>query len=106
EEAICPPPIIAMLGVLKDVRWHATTGWKRDGDVVVLLGGGIPQLDGSEYLATVHGVVGGRLRQPDLCATAAVIQCAADAVAQGRVAWAHDRAEGGTGGDAAGGGVG
>jgi phosphoribosylformylglycinamidine synthase len=95
DEAIFPTPIIAMLGVLKDVRCHATAGWKRDGDVVVLLGGGLSQLDGSEYLATVHGVVGGRLRHPDLCATAAVIQCTADAVAQGLVSSAHDCADGG-----------
>ncbi len=94
-DAIFPTPIIAMLGVLKDAGAHATAGWQRDGDVVVLLGGGVPQLDGSEYLATVHGVVGGRLRHPDLVATAAIIQCTAEAVAGRLVSSAHDCADGG-----------
>src|SRR5207237_1289255 len=65
DEAIFPTPVIAMLGVLADVRCHATPGWKQGGDPVVLLGGGVPQLDGSEYLATVHGITAGRLRRPD-----------------------------------------
>ncbi len=95
EDAIFPTPIIAMLGVLPDVRCHATPGWKHDGDVVVLLGGGVPRLDGSEYLATVHGVAAGRLSQPDVNATAAVIRCTAEAVAAQLVSSAHDCSDGG-----------
>ena len=79
EEAIFPTPVIAMLGVLQDVRCHGTPGWKHDGDVVALLGGGVPYLAGSEYLATVHGVAAGRLPEPDIDATASVIRCAAQA---------------------------
>jgi phosphoribosylformylglycinamidine synthase len=95
DEAIFPTPIIAMLGVLNDVRCHTTAGWKRDGDVVVLLGGGEPQLAGSEYLAVIHGVAAGRLREPDLSATAALIRCVADAGAQQLLSSAHDCADGG-----------
>ena len=95
DEAIFPTPIIAMLGVLEDVRHATTAGWKRDGDVVILLGGGVPQLDGSEYLATLHGAAAGRIRQPDLAAAAALIQCVAEAGAQQLVSSAHDCADGG-----------
>jgi phosphoribosylformylglycinamidine synthase len=95
DGAIFPTPVIAMLGVLADVRRHATPGWKKDGDVIVLLGGGVPQLDGSEYLATVHGITAGRLRRPDLAGTARLIECTREGVAQGLVSSAHDCADGG-----------
>jgi phosphoribosylformylglycinamidine synthase len=95
DGAIYPTPIVAMLGVMKDVRHHATLGWKRDGDLVILLGGGVPYLDGSEYMAAVHGVVSGRLRQPDLVAAASLIQCTREAVAGGMVSSAHDCVDGG-----------
>jgi phosphoribosylformylglycinamidine synthase II len=95
DEAIFPTPIIGMLGVLSDVRCHATSGWKREGDLVALLGGGVPQLDGSEYLATLHDMTAGRLRHPDLTATARLIQCTREAVAQRLVSSAHDCADGG-----------
>ncbi|HTD48781.1 MAG TPA: AIR synthase related protein, partial [bacterium] len=95
DGAIFPTPVIAMLGVLADVRCHATPGWKKDGHLVVLLGGGVPQLDGSEYLATVHGVTAGRLRRPDLAGTARLIECTREAVAQRLVSSAHDCADGG-----------
>jgi phosphoribosylformylglycinamidine synthase len=93
--AIYPTPIVAMLGVMKDVRQHATLGWRGDGDLVVLLGGGVPYLDGSEYMATIHGVVSGRLRQPDLVAAASLIECTREAVAGRVVSSAHDCADGG-----------
>ncbi|HLW60846.1 MAG TPA: phosphoribosylformylglycinamidine synthase subunit PurL [bacterium] len=95
DGAIFPTPIIAMVGLLEDVRRHATPGWKREGDLIVLLGDGIPQLEGSEYLATVHGVEAGRLRHPDLPGVARLIQCTREAVARGLVSSAHDCAGGG-----------
>jgi len=95
NDAVFPTPVIAMLGVLNDVRCHATAGWRSSGDVVVLLGGGGPQLDGSEYLIALHGVAAGRLRMPDLASTAALIRCVAEAVAQQLVSSVHDCAAGG-----------
>ncbi len=95
DGAIFPTPTVAMLGVLEDVRNHATAGWKRDGDLVVLLGGGVAQLEGSEYLEVLHGAAAGRLRLPELEATAALIRCVTKAVAEQLVTSAHDCAEGG-----------
>ncbi len=94
-QGIYPTPIVAMLGRLDDVRRHATPGWKRDGDLIVLLGDGRPSLDGSEYLAVLHGLAAGRLREPDLLAAVRVIQCTREAVAQDLLASAHDCADGG-----------
>ncbi len=95
DGAIFPTPAIAMLGVLENVHHYATAGWKRDGDLVVLLGDGAVQLDGSEYLEVLHGAVAGRLRPPDLRAAAALVSCVTQAVAEQLVVSAHDCAEGG-----------
>ncbi len=94
-QAIYPTPIIAMLGRFDDIHRHATPGWKRDGDLIVLIGDGRPALDGSEYLSALHGQTAGRLREPDLLATVRAIQVAREAVAQGLFASAHDCADGG-----------
>lgn len=94
-EGIFPTPVIAMLGRVNDVRRYATPGWARDGDLIVLLGDGVPTLAGSEYLATLHGVTAGRLYPPDLFAIARVVQCTREAVAAGVLASAHDCSDGG-----------
>jgi phosphoribosylformylglycinamidine synthase II len=94
-QAIFPTPTVAMLGLVEDTARHATPGWKREGDLVVLLGTGCPQLDGSEYLAVVHGQVAGRLREPDLEAVGRTIRCVREAVARGLLASAHDCGDGG-----------
>jgi phosphoribosylformylglycinamidine synthase II len=94
-EGIYPTPVIAMLGRMADAGRHAGPGWRAEGDVVVLLGGAVPSLGGSEYLDVVHGRVAGRLPEPDLFAAARAIRCMRDAVADGLVASAHDCAEGG-----------
>ncbi len=94
-DAIWPTPIIAMLGTLADVRRHATPGWKTDDDVIVLLGDAAPLLDGSEYVAALHGVTAGRMPEPALSAVARLVRCTREAITDGVLASAHDCAEGG-----------
>ena len=38
--AIYPTPTVGMVGVMKDVKRHATSAFKREGDMVVIVGGG------------------------------------------------------------------
>jgi phosphoribosylformylglycinamidine synthase subunit PurL len=94
-QGITPTPIVAMLGRLDDVRRHATPGWKRAGDLVVLIGNGPVSLDGSEYLATLHHLVAGRIPEPDLVATLRVHECTREAIDLGLLASAHDCGSGG-----------
>lgn len=94
-EGIYPTPIVAMLGRVDDAGRHARPGWSGVGDLVVLIGGGVPALDGSEYLDAIHGRVAGRLAEPDLPAVARTIRYVREAVAAGLLASAHDCAEGG-----------
>src|SRR5215218_7545950 len=72
--AIYPTPTVGMVGVMKDVNRHATPSFKREEDMVVVLGGAPGRLReehpfaGSRYLEIVHGTVAGKPVSPDLAA--------------------------------------
>ncbi|MEJ7820091.1 MAG: phosphoribosylformylglycinamidine synthase subunit PurL, partial [Rubrobacteraceae bacterium] len=60
--AIYPTPTVGMVGVFEDVSRHATPAFKREGDVVVVIGSGSGSgvsLAGSDYLEIIHGRVAG-----------------------------------------------
>ncbi len=59
-KAIWPTPVIGMLGLLEDADARCGTAFQASGDVVGVIGAVKPSLDGSEYLAHVHGAVAGR----------------------------------------------
>ncbi|WP_240432581.1 phosphoribosylformylglycinamidine synthase subunit PurL [Rubrobacter indicoceani] len=94
--AIHPTPIVGMVGVLDDVGRHATPGFKREGDMVVLVGSGTSiELDGSEYLATMHGGAYGRPSAPDLKAEKKTADLIREMVRSGLIDTAHDISGGG-----------
>jgi phosphoribosylformylglycinamidine synthase len=95
DQAIFPTPIIGMVGVLDDIG-HATTQWfKRDGDVVALLGETREELGGTEYLKVVHNREEGQPPRLDLGRERAVQQACLAAIRAGIVSSAHDCADGG-----------
>jgi phosphoribosylformylglycinamidine synthase subunit PurL len=59
SHAVYPTPVIGMLGLIEDVEHIMTAGFRNAGDLVFLLGANRNDIAGSEYLATVHGIVGG-----------------------------------------------
>ena len=93
---IYPTPTVGMVGVMRDVNKHATPGFKREGDVVVVIGG-LPRasLGGSEYLEIVHGKVLGRPPFPDLASEKRVSGLVRRLIAAGIVDTAHDISGGG-----------
>ncbi len=97
-EAVYPTPVIGMLGVLEDVRRHVTPGFKNPGDTVGLLGkvsSDARSLAGSEYLDTVHGLVTGNPREPELALEKGLLQVLVDGAKQGVFKSAQDLSEGG-----------
>jgi phosphoribosylformylglycinamidine synthase subunit PurL len=94
--AIFPTPTVGMVGVLEDVDRHASPGFKREGDLVVVIGGGSPaSLDGSEYLEILHGRTAGRPPRPDLGAERKTADLVRGMVHSGLVDTAHDISGGG-----------
>jgi len=100
---IHPTPVVGMVGLVEDVRRVVTQGFKREGDIVALLGetaeGG---LAASEYAATVEGrsfdemrAAGARLPRIDFARERAVQAATLRAAEEGLLQSAHDCSDGG-----------
>jgi len=66
SQAILPTPVVGVLGVIDDVAARIPSGFRRAGDIVVLLGDTRDELGGSEWAHVVHGHLGGRPPVVDL----------------------------------------
>ena len=99
-ETVYPTPVVGMVGLMEDVRWHCTSSFKDDGDLVFLLGGHDSQINdrfglgGSEYLELMHGLIRGDLWL-DLLLEKRVQKCCLKAIKAGIIKSAHDCSDGG-----------
>jgi phosphoribosylformylglycinamidine synthase subunit PurL len=93
--AIHPTPTVGMVGVLPDVSRRATQGFKRAGDVIILIGNNTDELGASEYLAAVHGLECGAPPQLDLQREKVIQQALITLIQAGLCDTAHDCSEGG-----------
>jgi phosphoribosylformylglycinamidine synthase subunit PurL len=95
--AIYPTPTVGMVGILNDVNRHATPAFKREGDMVVILGEsyGTFTFAGSEYLQIVHGKVAGSPPKPDLSDEKRYADLVRRLITVGLVDTAHDISGGG-----------
>jgi phosphoribosylformylglycinamidine synthase subunit PurL len=94
--AVYPTPVVGMVGILKDVRRHATPAFKREGDMVVVIGSGPGvSLAGSEYLEIIHGRVAGKPPEPGLATEKKSADLVRDMIRSGLVDTAHDVSGGG-----------
>jgi phosphoribosylformylglycinamidine synthase len=88
---IYPTPVVGMVGLLDDAARSVGHAFRREGDVVLLAGGGEPRLDGSEHL----GRADGHPTPPDADLEVALCRFLADAAEAGLLVSAHDVAAGG-----------
>ncbi|MGG2196981.1 MULTISPECIES: phosphoribosylformylglycinamidine synthase subunit PurL [Paenibacillus] len=93
--AIYPTPVVGMVGLVHDVDHITTQGFKREGDVVLLLGNTKAELGGSEFQYVVHGVTEGRPPAIDLDEEKVLLDAVLSAIQSGLVASAHDLSDGG-----------
>ena len=93
--AILPTPVVAVLGVVDDVRRRTPTGFPGEGDVIVHLGRTREELSGSEWSQVVHGHLGGLPPQVDLRDEANLGRLLVEAARGGYLTSAHDMSDGG-----------
>jgi phosphoribosylformylglycinamidine synthase subunit PurL len=94
-QAIYPTPIIGVVALIDDAARTVSRTFKQSGAEIVLLGETEPELGGSEYLKTVHGLVRGRPPRLDLGRERALITLLTRAAAAGLLQSAHDCSDGG-----------
>jgi phosphoribosylformylglycinamidine synthase II len=100
-QPIYPTPVIGMVGLIPDITQVCGQGWHSIGDVIYLLGLPLTEstphlsLGGSEYLATIHGLVAGKPPIVDFDLERRVQAATRDGIRRGWVRSAHDCSEGG-----------
>jgi len=98
---ILPTPVIGMVGLMEDVRRVVLPGFKKEGDVIALLGVTQDDLANSEYAVSVAGVTtaeivaGGKVPALDLARELAVQRACVEAAEAGLLLSAHDCSDGG-----------
>lgn len=92
---VLPTPTVGLVGLLPDVARHATMRFRREGDVVLLLGGPAVSVEGSIYQRDLLGEAPMSLPPMDLDLELAVQDAVRRLIAEGLVDSAHDLSDGG-----------
>ncbi|NET69720.1 MAG: phosphoribosylformylglycinamidine synthase subunit PurL [Sphaerospermopsis sp. SIO1G2] len=97
-QPIYPTPVVGMVGLIEDLEQICGQGWKKQGNVIYLLGlttQSPVELGASEYLATIHNTIAGRPLRVDFDLERKVQSACRHGIRSGWVNSAHDTAEGG-----------
>ncbi len=93
--AVYPTPVIGMLGLVEDLDHITGAAFMAENDDIILLGSNRNEINGSEYLATQHGIVGGDAPYLRLEEEKALHDALLQAIRAGQVRSAHDVSDGG-----------
>ncbi|HLP14728.1 MAG TPA: phosphoribosylformylglycinamidine synthase subunit PurL [Bacteroidota bacterium] len=93
--AVYPTPVIGMVGLIEDKKFITPSAFQAPGDAILLLGTNRGDLNGSEYLASVHGICGSDAPWFDMEAEKRVQACALELIHAGLIRSAHDVSDGG-----------
>ena len=92
---IDPTPVVAVLGLIDQLRTRPPTPRLSEGDRIVVLGLTAAELGGSEWAAVLHGLGQGRPPRADLDDRARVARAGRRARERGRLTGVHDCSDGG-----------
>jgi len=93
--AIFPTPTIGMIGIIDDANRFCRQFFRKEKDVIILLGECREELGGTEYLKEIKGLIKGDAPDLNLELEQAVQNTAREAIRGGLVNSAHDCSEGG-----------
>jgi phosphoribosylformylglycinamidine synthase len=92
---VYPTPVIGMVGLVEKLE-HATTAcFKREGDIILLLGETRGHVGGSEYLSVINSNNAGDAPEIDLMAEKNLHAACLEGIGKGIIQSAHDCSEGG-----------
>ncbi len=104
---IYPTPILGVLGLLEDAEYALGSGFKNEGDVILMLDGRgkeasspdvatiASEFESGEYAKTIHGLVAGSPPALDLEAEKRLIECLVKLASEKAILSAHDVSDGG-----------
>jgi len=93
--AVFPTPTIGMIGLVEDKDLVMTTGFKRSGDKIYVIGEMLEDISSSEYLVKVHGVENSPAPHFDIQNEVNVQRAIKNLIEEQVIQSAHDVSEGG-----------
>ncbi len=93
--AVDPTPVVGMVGLIDDINFISTPWFKKEGDLILLLGENKEELGGSEYLYFIYNLKKGIPPSVDLNKEKSIQQTCLEMIKKGLVDSAHDCSEGG-----------
>ncbi len=95
DGAVFPTPTIGMVGTVEDLKKTMTLGFRKQGDLIFLLGEIVNDIGSSEYLRHIQGVAASPAPHFDLDKEFDLQQVIMKMIAEGLILSAHDISEGG-----------
>lgn len=95
EAAVYPTPVIGMVGLIEKTENVTTGEFKKEGDLIYLLGEDYEEIGGSEYLKEIHGLVTGEIPKIDLQTEKDLYNLLLELVDARVINSAHDISDGG-----------
>jgi phosphoribosylformylglycinamidine synthase II len=95
DGAIYPTPIIGMVGLIENVDNLVTSGWKEEGDTILVVGTDKGEVGASEYLRNLHNEVSGDVPDIDLALAKKTNDFILDCIQQSLIRSAQDIGDGG-----------
>jgi phosphoribosylformylglycinamidine synthase len=93
--AVYPTPVIGMVGVIDNVKNVTSNDFKKEGDVILLIGKNKEEIGGSQYLSIIHNLKKGVPPTLDLKREKNVQDAALEIIGQRLASSAHDCSDGG-----------
>ncbi len=93
--AVYPTPVIGMLGLVEDLEHITTANFKKEGDLIYLLGQDYEEIGGSEYLKIIFDLVEGNAPRISLEKEKELHTILLRLIRNGLINSAHDISEGG-----------
>ncbi|MDD4896878.1 MAG: phosphoribosylformylglycinamidine synthase subunit PurL, partial [Atribacterota bacterium] len=92
---IYPTPVIGMVGIIDDYRCICTLDFKKENDLIFLLGENLEELGGSEYLKIAHKLICGKPPVLDFRKEKKIQSFCRKVIEKGIISSAHDCSLGG-----------
>jgi phosphoribosylformylglycinamidine synthase II len=93
--AVKPSPVVAVLGLIEDVRHIATVPFKEHGEAIYIVGRTRSELGGSEYYNHIHNLTGGEPPRFNGSEERNAIVLTYNSVSRGLTQTVHDCSDGG-----------
>ncbi len=95
NRAVYPTPVIGMLGIIEDASKAVRSSFRKEGDLIAVIGLERNEMGGSEYLKIIHNVVSGKIPPVDYDYERHLHEFLQGAAQADSINSAHDISEGG-----------